>query len=352
MALAMGYKGWVAVAEANNITHNPTNGWTGIPVRSESVNRTDTRIRTTAVGPGDRSVWKSVGGTATVSGSFECEFAPKMGQLLKWTLGPDTTADPYPTTGTPPTDWKVHTFGGENIDQTGELSFFAMRVKVHDELIKLNTGCRMNTLTITCAPNEILTMTCDIIARKQENIATAGVTESDYDTNYFVWSEGKIFYDVGDDTFDSASGIYKNFDSDTGRLLNINSFEVSIANNLVGEKFYLGSGKFVDKIPVLLRNVTVSFEYEFEKSTLYDKIINGEEIQNLTIIFRKKTNETCDYYFQIRLPRVSIDEGPPELAGPEILTQSISATAERGNTVATGKYEIEIRLQNKTTSPY
>jgi len=202
---------------------------------------------------------------------------------------------------------------------------------------------------MSCAPNEILTMTCDIIARNQERRPDDPTPhEPSFDTNFFVWSEAKLL-ELDDEDFHSPSGIVLDsaWNDERKRIANVNSIEISIANNLVGEKFYLGSGKLVDKIPVLLRNVTVSFEYEFEDYSMYEKIVAGTELKNLTLCFKKVTGAALPYYFQVRMPKVTIDEGPPELAGPEILTQSISATAERANT-----HEIEIRLQNMDTSAY
>jgi hypothetical protein len=273
--------------------------------RSSAVNRTDTVVRTTAV-TGGRAIRGSVAGQSSVAGSAEVEMTEQDHFLFYAVLGQarrETITEPTPYE---PGVYRW-LFKGE---EENRLPWFNYWQHV-DRFCLFTDLCRLNTLTITCAAGEQLTASLDVMGRKQEVIGREDVSWTTPEGAFFHWQQAGIEAII--------AGVGEN-------LVRCNSFEVSITNNLVGDKFYLGSGRLVADIPVLARGVTFSTEYEFTDDRLYTAMFEKRPgtLEHLKISFIIEENKQLHLYF----PKVTVDTAPPELAGPDILTCSISAVAE------------------------
>jgi hypothetical protein len=268
--------------------------------RSAAVNRTDTVMRTTAV-TGGRAVRGSVAGQSAVSGSIEVEMTDQDHFLIYAVLGRAKRE----TVKEGVYRWL---FMGE---EENRLPWFNFWQHV-DRFCLYNDLCRLNTLTITCAAGEQLTASLDVVGRKQAIAPKEPTWTTPSDFSFLHWQHAGIEAEI--------EGVGQN-------LVRCNSFETSITNNLVADKYYLGSKEFVADIPVLARGVTFSAEYEFTDDRLYKAMTESRPgtLRHLKISFVAKEGEReIHFYF----PKVTIDTAPPELAGPDILTCSISAVAE------------------------
>jgi hypothetical protein len=274
--------------------------------RSSAVNRTDAVVRTTAV-TGGRAIRGSVAGQSTVAGSAEVEMTEQDHFLFYAVLGQAKRQTIKPRTETEPGIYRW-LFKGE---EENRLPWFNYWQHV-DRFCLFTDLCRLNTLTLTCAAGEQLTASLDVMGRRQEVIGREDVSWDTPEGSFFHWQQAGIEAII--------AGVGEN-------LVRCNSFEVSITNNLVGDKFYLGSGRLVADIPVLARGVTFSTEYEFTDDRLYTAMFEKRpgtlEHLKISFIIEEGVKELHLYF-----PKVTVDTAPPELAGPDILTCSISAVAE------------------------
>lgn len=385
--IAYGYQGFLGAMEEVSWAENLSTISDYFHVRSESINRTDSRIRSDAL-TALRTVRPSVTGNTTVAGSFESEVvSDNIGWLFKWCLANKNVTSFVKKTSPTEQEAMVAQTGMctipivagkvfdhiittnsaykipgqvaeypyyiiDNLDQKGDINSFRVVVGV-SEFEKLNTGCKLNSLGLSFGVNEIITASVDTISKDQFRLAANSHTPTLSALDPYVWKQAELwasFY-KGTIPIDYSNPI----NWEKKKFGHINSFEFTVNNNLVGEKWYLGSGRTIDKIPLLRRDITASMEYEFNSPDLdpyevYKYYTDGHALRNLTIkVIGQEIVDAVNYYneLEIILSQFSIDEASPELSGPEILTQSISGVVEPSNSTP----EIIVRIRN-TKSNY
>ena len=204
----------------------------------QSVNPTETNnfIKVRTMG-GTRDYSNVVTGKFEVSGSMD--FYLQGGNFVRMALGEDTGT----TSGTVDGGPRIHT-GASYVHVMGSAAspaadcFPSFTMEFADDedgtcngetgLYNLNrtyVGCRVNNLSISASVDEPVSVSCDWIAQTL-TVSTAGATSvSDATTDPYVFYQGAVYATSGIIAYNTA------IDS-TSQIAEVNSFDLSVANNL------------------------------------------------------------------------------------------------------------------------
>jgi hypothetical protein len=259
------------------------------------VARSPRRVVPTAAGNGD---W-----------SLEC-ISKGMGYLWEWCLGTGsstlvsgTTYQQVFTLSDTPPSWTLQ----KQLPEVGGT------IDAYTFLGAMVSGWELN-----CPNSDIATlkMTLDI-----GDIATAtGAFTNSYPTaaaNLFHFQNGSISNGTLTAPTTTALG------SAATPLASVRSFNVSVNNNLAGDRYNFGGAGRKDKPTVGLREISGSVVVEYSSTTFRDAVLNDTAmclVLNLTAGALSTGNETL----QVILPEVKFDNELAKTNGTDLITQTMN----------------------------
>lgn len=196
------------------------------------------------------------------------------------------------------------------------------------------TGVRVNTLTIKGEVGSPVMFTAEMIG--QQFTATSSTPVASF-SNIVPLEFTNITYQRGD-----SSG---NLSTEK-----IQSFELTISNNLDGDQRELGS-KSISKLPPLRREVMLKVTQRFDTTTAYDDwlgvSVSAIRIQCTSSDVIGTTGGV--YQLQIDCDRAYHTQNPiPQVGGFDVLSQEIEFSCLSNNT--TTAVPVQLTVQNATAS--
>jgi len=166
------------------------------------------------------------------------------------------------------------------------------------------TGCEFNTLSMTIAPNALVTTTFGVIG-KDIALATSEIASSTYSS------------DVGNTPFDSFTGTITEGGSS---IATVTELTFSIENGL--EALFSVGSDTTNRPSIGKSRVTGSLTTYFDSKALYEKFLNetaSEIVCTLT--------DTAGNDLQIDIPNVKYNTGQPDVSGEGAVTVSMDFVA-------------------------
>ena len=166
------------------------------------------------------------------------------------------------------------------------------------------TGCEFNTLSMTIAPNALVTTTFGVIG-KDIALATSEIASSTYSS------------DVGNTPFDSFTGTITEGGSS---IATVTELTFSIENGL--EALFSVGSDTTNRPSIGKSRVTGSLTTYFDSKALYEKFLNetaSEIVCTLT--------DTAGNDLQIDIPNVKYNSGQPDVSGEGAVTVSMDFVA-------------------------
>lgn len=166
------------------------------------------------------------------------------------------------------------------------------------------TGCEFNTLSMTIAPNALVTTTFGVIG-KDIALATTEIGSSTYSS------------DVGNTPFDSFTGTITEGGSS---IATVTELTFSIENGL--EALFSVGSDTTNRPSIGKSRVTGSLTTYFDSKALYEKFLNetaSEIVCTLT--------DTAGNDLQIDIPNVKYNSGQPDVSGEGAVTVSMDFVA-------------------------
>ena len=295
-----------------------------VPFISESFKLERNIVTSDAIrGSSARSIWRQ--GSETTSGELNVEIQPTgpMGTLIKHALGRVVTAGPSGTD-----NYYVH-----NIFPSGSLPE-GLRVQIdRDSKFFVYKGCKINELTLECAVGDPLTATFAFLG-SDEALSAVGTAATSVSTlNPLTFDEGVFTMD--------------------GTSVEINSFSLTVNNNLKDDKGELGSRYRVSIPRSGFRDVNGTLNMEFDDFTLYQKYVNGTEAAiALKFTADDKIGSADTYKLWIECPRIVFSGETPNVDGPDLVYHDMPfiAFATDSPTEDWQRYELRIKLVNGSSS--
>ena len=262
---------------------------TFIPLVSESMQQTITRLDSQGIRAGRRvgGVWKA--GAITCAGDLTLELSNKpTACLMNHMFGGVSTAG----SGT-----YTHTF------TPGDLSArsFTAQIGVPDisgaVRTKTYAGCKITSWEISCAAGEIAQLTCSVSAKSEAtNVALAAAS---YLTGIspFVFTEGSL----------SIAG---------SAVATVKAMNLTGDNVLAADRHFIGSAAVAEQLEAGLRTYSGSLTAEFESLTAYARYAAGTEAA-LVMAFNNGT-DTLTITSNVRF-----DGTTPVVAGSAIVEQPL-----------------------------
>jgi hypothetical protein len=329
--------------------------WKRLELTSENIVNDIATLQSNALNP-QRSVRRRVQGTSSVGGDVNVELANNgygwlITQAIGKIIGSGTSADPYtilpvgsdgvasdetaayqqnsdlfnpdlihydPTGSDDPQDSAGFESGYYEVDPYAMEPGFSMMVSRDggtildengdaptNELWFKYLGCKVNTMSITANPTDIITSTFSIMGRSEETVDVA--------------APSYIERPAANDPFTGFNGaVY--IDNATMCLL---SFDVTINNNLGGENFCLGD-RFRNSLPEAQRVIEGTARIEFTSLVYYNKFKTGTAV-SIKIVFDLLGDGT--EVLRVILPRVEFNGTTPTAGGQEAMSQELPFTA-------------------------
>jgi hypothetical protein len=166
------------------------------------------------------------------------------------------------------------------------------------------TGCEFNTLSMSIAPNSMVTTSFGVIG-KDLALATSAIGSSTYSA------------DIGNTPFDSFTGAITEGGS---TIATVTSLEISMENGLEA-LFSVGSAT-TNRPSIGKSRVTGSLTSYFDSKALYEKFINETESSIVCTLTDVAGND-----YIITLPRVKYNSGQPDVSGEGAVTVSMDFVA-------------------------
>jgi len=163
------------------------------------------------------------------------------------------------------------------------------------------TGCRVNTWSIAATPTGIITSTFAIMGREEEivDMAVPQYAERPEVNDPFSGFNGGV-----------------TIDGETQCILN---FDMSLTNNLNGDKFCMGD-RYRNSLPEGRREITGNISMELTDLIFYNKFLHGTSaIFTIEFDLLGDGTETM----KIILPRIEFNGTTPTAGGNEALTQPL-----------------------------
>jgi len=297
---------------------------TFIPFISESLKLERNIVASDAIrGNSARSIWRE--GAERVSGDLNVEIQPtaSMGTLLKHALGRVETAGPSGTDS-----YYVH-----DIYPSGSLPA-GIRVQVdRDSKYFVYKGCKVNELSLECAVGDPLMATFSFLGHSEEYSALGTASTSISTLNPLTFDEGAFTLD--------------------GTSAEVQSFSLTVANNLKEDKGQLGSRYRADIPRSGFRDVTGTLNLEFDDFTMYSKYYNGTEAAMALKFTADDKIDTSDaYQLWIECPRIVFTGETPTVDGPDIVYHDMPFTAFATDSPSEEwqRYEVRMKLINGDSS--
>ena len=167
-----------------------------------------------------------------------------------------------------------------------------------------STGCSFNSMSLSIAPNSMVTGSFSVIGKNMTTAAT-GITGATYPVATTT------------DPFDSFTGAITEGGSS---IAVVTALELNIENGM--EAQYVVGDSTTLQPPLAKSTVTGSITAYFENTTLIDKFINET---SSAITFTLSDAAGNDYIFN--MPNVKYNSGNPEVGGPGAVTVTLDFIA-------------------------
>jgi len=167
-----------------------------------------------------------------------------------------------------------------------------------------STGCEFNTVSMSIAPNSMVTTTFGVIG-KDLSTATSEIGSSTYSA------------DVGNTPFDSFTGSISEGGSS---ISTITALEISMENGL--EPLFSVGSDTTNRPSIGKSRVTGTVTSYFDSKTLYDKFLNETESSIAVTLTDVDGND-----YLIELPRVKYKSGQPDVSGEGAVTVALEFDA-------------------------
>jgi hypothetical protein len=166
------------------------------------------------------------------------------------------------------------------------------------------TGCEVNSLSLSVAPNSMVTTTFGIIG-KNLSIATSPASGSVYGL------------DVGNSPFDSFTGSITEGGSS---IATVTSIEMSLENGI--EPLFSVGSQVTNRPSIGRSRLTGTLTTYFESKTLYEKFLN-ETSSSIVLTLTDPDGNS----YEIDLPNVKYNSGQPDVAGEGAVTIAMEFVA-------------------------
>ena len=278
---------------------SPANDWLGIRYNTEAMVQDINAFRSAEI-RSDRMVRAVLQGNKRPGGDIVTELnAEGITKLFKQLLG-----DNVQTTGSDPWTHEIKGYHTLPIGFSLEKGFLDI-----DKYI-VYSGCRVNTLALTVPQEGIPTISWGLLAKTEDSDNIASLDTSP------TYTENDPFTSFQCTISESALGVA------LGSLAIVQSFDLSITNNLKDDNFCIGNQERVNLKPGQ-RNVTGNMTILFQDLTLYDKYVNGTPAQ-LQAAFTDGTYTLTIFLPQIQYSGTSPTPRVPD-AGPLVVTLPFEA---------------------------
>lgn len=170
-----------------------------------------------------------------------------------------------------------------------------------------HTGCEFNTMSLSIAPNSMVTTTFGIVG-KDLSTNTAEVASSTYSA------------DVGHIPFDSFTGSITEGGSS---IATVTSLDITIENGL--EPLFSVGSSTTNRPSIGKSRVTGSLTTYFDSKALYDKFLN-ETTSSIVCTLKDLATGTGNQ-IEIDIPNVKYNSGQPDVSGEGAVTVSMDFVA-------------------------
>ncbi len=261
------------------------------------------------------------GGRITAGGTIDVNLSNKgaHGTLIKHALGSVATTQELDANGNP-TGYYIHEITGADslpIGLTIEKGFLDVGIYF------LYTGCKVNSMTIECNNDGLVTASFDIMAKDEQGSNTT-VSTAPVDNGHLahVYWEGQIEID----------GVV---------VGQISSYSITVDNRL-SDEFFIGD-RYRGLIVEGMRQVTGSLQAYFNDLNMYNKFRNEQALSlKLTISY------DANNYIEIFTPNVKLTgRGSPVIDGAGVVYQNFDWQAFYDATLGT---DVKITIKNTLAS--
>lgn len=166
------------------------------------------------------------------------------------------------------------------------------------------TGCEVNSLSLSVAPNSMVTTTFGIIG-KNLSLGTSAISGSTFGS------------DVGNSPFDSFTGSITEGGSS---IATVTSIEMTLENGI--EPLFSVGSQTTNRPSIGRSRLTGTLTTYFESKTLYEKFLNET---GSSIVLTLTDPDGNDY--AIELPNVKYNSGQPDVAGEGAVTIAMEFVA-------------------------
>lgn len=166
------------------------------------------------------------------------------------------------------------------------------------------TGCEVNSLSLSVAPNSMVTTTFGIIG-KNLSLGTSAIAGSTFGS------------DVGNSPFDSFTGSITEGGSS---IATVTSIEMTLENGI--EPLFSVGSQTTNRPSIGRSRLTGTLTTYFESKTLYEKFLNET---SSSIVLTLTDPDGNDY--AIELPNVKYNSGQPDVAGEGAVTIAMEFVA-------------------------
>ena len=277
---------------------------------NESVQQTIERIPSSGLRV-NRRVLRSTQWTAgrkNITGDVEFEVQQQgMGLLLKHCFGTVTSAQP--NAGSNPTVYE-HTFKVGALDGKSFTAQIGMGDVGGTQRAFTYAGCKVSKWSLDVAIDGLLLLkpTIDGVSEATNvSLAAASYAASAYP---LAWSGGTITMPGG------ATG-------------NVKKFSLAGDNGLKLDRWFMGAAPATKKeqLEANLRPYSGSVDIEFGDLTAYNLFVNGTVGQMTAFFEGSNISGSYNYALELTLPAVRFDGVAPDVAGPDIIMQSMPFVA-------------------------
>jgi len=166
------------------------------------------------------------------------------------------------------------------------------------------TGCEVNSLALSVAPNSMVTATFGIVG-KNLSLGTSAITGSTFGA------------DVGNSPFDSFTGSITEGGSS---IATVTSIEMSLENGI--EPLFSVGSQTTNRPSIGRSRLTGTLTTYFENKSLYEKFLN-ETSSSIVLTLTDPDGNS----YEIDLPNVKYNSGQPDVAGEGAITIAMEFVA-------------------------
>jgi hypothetical protein len=207
-------------------------------------------------------------------------------------------------------DAKTHTFKAIDNNLTSHLPAFTVALDRKIKLYKY-TGCKINTISFSAAPEDYLTLDIEVFAR-DEAVASSGLTPiTPSSPKAFKFHQGKVYFAGSPTAF--------------GHITNI-GFDYN--NNMENHVQITGTGLYYYEFDPNTREIRMELEmlYLPEAETFRQSWYKTDDILKVKLEFKSDEiiTGTTPYSLTIEVPACQVTECSASVGGAEGIRQAVS----------------------------